>query len=128
MAEAKKKSGLVKVLRTVYLYLVSLICVVVFIIGSVTLINTALKTWVFPVENWGYSDPAMSCNSENMKSAGLTFKTTEECVAYYDELDAKNYRNQLYNDISFGISMTTISLIIWLLHMSFIKKDKKEND
>lgn len=126
MAEAKKKSNLVKVLRTVYLYLVSLICVVVFIIGSVTLINTALKTWVFPVGNWGYSDPAMNCNSENMKNIGLTFKTTEECVTYYEELDAKNYKNQLYNDISFGISMTVISLIIWLLHMSFIRKEKKD--
>lgn len=126
MAEEKKKSSFVKSLRTIYLYLVSLICVVVFIVGSVTLINTALKTWVFPVGNWGYSDPAMNCNSENMKNIGLTFKTTEECIAYYEELDAKNYKNQLYSDISFGISMTVISLIIWLLHMSFIRKEKKD--
>lgn len=125
MAEEKKKSGFVKSLRTIYLYLVSLICVVVFIIGSVTLINTALKTWVFPVTSWYGSDPVWNCSAENMKNMG-TFETTADCIVYYEELDAKNYKNQLYNDISFGISMTVISLIIWLLHMSFIRKEKKD--
>lgn len=118
--------GFAKKLRPIYMYLVALVSVVVFVIGSVTLLNAALKTWVFPVDSW-YGDTAWNCSAENMKNMG-TFKTTEECIAYYNEQDAKNVKNELYRDLSFGISMTTISLIIWLLHMWFIARDKKENE
>lgn len=119
--------GFAKKLRPIYMYLVALISVVVFVIGTVTLLNVALKTWVFPVTSWYGSDPAWNCSAENMKNTG-TFDTTEDCIVYYEELDKKNLTDETYRDLSFGISMATISLIIWLLHMWFIAKDRKENE
>jgi len=118
--------GFAKKLRPIYMYLVALVSVVVFVIGSVTLLNTALKTWVFPVTSY-YGNSIYNCSPESIKGMG-GFETTEECIAYFDEQDRVNFKNELYRDLSFGISMTTISLIIWFLHMWFIAKDRKENE
>lgn len=125
-------SELSKNLRTVYMYLVALISVVVFVIGAVNLINTALKTWVFPTTGYYYmEDPIMNCNNEmaiakeNPENYVFNFETKEECVAYYEEYNQKQAVNERNMDIAFGIAMTVVSLPIWLLHMWFIKKDKR---
>jgi hypothetical protein len=124
-------------LRTIYMYLVALISVVVFIIGAVNLIDTTLKTWVFPTDNWEWEDPVWQCNNSallveeviadgKVVSSGSQWETMEECIDYYDERNVKNRANQRNRDFAFGVSMTVVSLPIWLLHMWFIKQDKKK--
>jgi len=128
-------SDLSKTLRTVYMYLVALISVVVFVIGAVNLINTALKAWVFPTSGDYYmEDPVMTCNSQMamdkesslINYGSFNFETKEECIAYYEERNEVQAVNQRNNDIAFGISMTVVSLPIWLLHIWFIRKDMRE--
>lgn len=126
MTENTQKHDLAKTFKVIYMYLVALISVIVFIIGSVTLLNTALKTWVFPTNGYYYNDYSYNCTAEGMKS-NVAFKTTEECLAHYEELDKKNAVNQRNMDLSFGVSMALVSLPIWLLHMAMIKKDKKHD-
>lgn len=122
---------LASTLRTVYMYLVALISVIVFIIGAVNLLNTALNTWVFPAGDYYWSDPVIECNSqlEISEAEGsiskFRWETMDECVEYYEERDAKQDRNDRNRDLAFGISMTVVSLPIWVLHMWFIKQDKK---
>jgi len=115
------------------MYLAALISLVVFIIGSVTLINTALKAWVFPVsESYYYDDPAMNCRNELTLAKGgqegyvSKFESEEQCVTYYEEFNRKQNSHQRNRDLSFGLSMTIVALPIWILHMSFIRKDRKE--
>ena len=114
MAEKKSPHGLAKNLRAIYMYLVSLVCVVVFIIGAVNLLNTALKTWVFPTNEY-----EMSYYSEYDDLE----MTPEEQEIQRKEVNVSR-RNQ---DLAFGVSMTVVSLPIWLLHMWFLKRDKKKN-
>ena len=59
-------------------------------------------------------------------SSGSQWETMEECIDYYDERNVKNRANQRNRDFAFGVSMTVVSLPIWLLHMWFIKQDKKK--
>ena len=125
-------SDLSKTLRTIYMYLVALISVVVFVIGAVNLINTTLETWVFPTDGWDHhEDPVIACNDQAvsaekyLESVTFSWESTEDCVAYYEEQNAKERINDRNRDFAFGISMTVVSLPIWLLHMWFIKRDKK---
>lgn len=123
MTEVTGKHDLAKTFKVIYMYLVALISVVVFIIGTVTLLNTALKTWVFPTNGYYYNDYTYNCTAEGMK--GGSFTNREVCVAYYEDLNKKNAVNQRNEDLSFGVAMALVSLPIWLLHMAMIKKDKK---
>lgn len=118
---------LASTLRTIYMYLVALISVIVFIIGAVNLINTSLETWVFPTDGgWSYEDPLWQCENKPVAEEGsMVWDSTEECVEYYEGLNEKRSVNNRNRDFAFGISMTIVSLPIWLLHMWFIKKDRK---
>ncbi|MFA4891705.1 MAG: hypothetical protein WC604_05170 [Candidatus Gracilibacteria bacterium] len=124
-----------KSLRTVYMYLAAIVSLVVFIIGTVTLLNTALQSWVFPSTGYYYfEDPVMTCNSqvqlskEEPKTYSFGFETQDECVAYYEKRNEEQIVNQRNMDIAFGIAMTVVSLPIWLLHMWFIRRDKKAGE
>lgn len=126
--EEVKKGGFTKTLKTIYLYLVSLICVVVFVIGAVILINTALKAWVFPVNNEYYYGPVPdNCSAQVLKDSTL-FKTADDCVKYYEEQRAKDVINQRNMDLAQGVAMTIVSLPIWLFHMYLAKKEKKQGE
>ncbi len=121
-----------KSLRTVYMYLASLISLVVFIIGAVTLLNTALQSWVFPSTGYYYyEDPVMTCDNQlqmsktEPKIVAFNFENRDACIAYYEARNEEQTENQRNMDIAFGIAMTVVSLPIWLLHMWFIRRDKK---
>ncbi|MBT3704987.1 hypothetical protein HOG17_04385 [Candidatus Peregrinibacteria bacterium] len=118
-------SDLSKTLRTIYMYLVALVSVIVFIIGAVNLINTSLETWVFPTDGGSYyEDFSWQCDEEETVSR---WETTEECLEYYEAQNAKRAVSNRNRDFAFGVSMTVVSLPIWLLHMWFIAKDRKKN-
>ena len=127
--EGVKKGGFAKTLKTVYLYLVSLICVIVFVIGAVILINTALRTWVFPVNSDFYYGPMPvdACTAQNLKDNTL-FGTKEECVKYYEDQQTKNAVNQRNIDLAEGVAMTVVSFPIWLFHMYLAKREKKQGE
>jgi hypothetical protein len=127
-------SDLSKTLRTIYMYLVALVSVIVFIIGAVNLINTSLETWVFPTDGGNYyEDPVWQCNNElspelvDDKKVESRWATMEECVEYYEARNVKRGVSERNRDFAFGVSMTIVSLPIWLLHMWFIAKDRKKN-
>jgi len=102
--------------------------VIVFIIGSVTLINTALQTWVFETNGYDYyGDITYNCTKESMKLNGL-FTDKDACLKYYEEQQAKQAENQRNRDISFGIAMAVVSLPIWFLHMYLAKAARKEEN
>lgn len=128
MAEVKK-GGFGKTLKIMYLYLVSLICVIVFVIGAVILINTALKAWVFPVDNVYYYGPMSvdNCSAQILKDSKL-FETPDNCMKYYEEQQVKEATNQRNMDLAQGVAMTVVSLPIWLFHMYLAKKEKKQGE
>lgn len=123
----EQKSKFVHILKSLYFYLVSFACVIVFIIGSVTLINTALQTWVFHTGGYYMGDVSYNCTKEAMKGNGL-FTDKAECLKYYEDQNQKNADNQKKMDISFGVAMTLVSFPIWLLHMWMAKREKKQEN
>ncbi|MBT3864443.1 hypothetical protein HOE67_00940 [Candidatus Peregrinibacteria bacterium] len=117
-------TDLSKTFRVIYMYLVALISVIVFIIGAVNLIDTGLKTWVFPVDDYYYEDISMNCGKTLIAEEGR-FDNTEECEVHYEAQKERNANNQRNRDLAFGVSMTIVSFPIWLFHLGMIRRDKK---
>jgi hypothetical protein len=58
-------------IKKVYLYLVSLISLVILVIGGIMLINLGLKTWVFPkADDAYYYAPTVNCSAPPIAANG----------------------------------------------------------
>ncbi|MEI7426158.1 MAG: hypothetical protein WCK16_04535 [Candidatus Moraniibacteriota bacterium] len=130
-----------KIIRTVYLYIAALVSLIFVAVGSGTLLNTALKAYVFPkAEKGGYG----RCNQQppvyNIESAKDSTLTTEEqkeqitnALADYENWKKDNsgeecYSTERQSSIVDAITMIIIALPICLLHWRIIKKEKEDNE
>ena len=142
-------NGISSWMKPLYLYLVSIISLIVFIIGSVTIVNLLIREYIFDVHGSWYEDPAEECEYI-LTGGGMDFErrtrapvpeavstdiledmTKEEREATYEKcvkdseakLDSRNQYN-FADDMSRGIAMILISIPIFLWHWRIIKKDK----
>ncbi|MFA5994032.1 MAG: hypothetical protein WC823_03675 [Parcubacteria group bacterium] len=136
-------SDKVKMIRTVYLYLAVIISLIFIGVGTGTLINTALKFYVFPkAEKGGYNQ----CNQQPPvyaldKAAFVGIATEDQEVQLenllrdYEEWKKNNTGEECYsaqrqsNSVD-AITMLLVALPIFLVHSLIIKKErnKKENE
>ncbi|MFZ2226620.1 MAG: hypothetical protein WA064_04130 [Candidatus Moraniibacteriota bacterium] len=130
-----------KIIRTVYLYIAALVSLIFVAVGSGTLINTALKTYVFPkAEKGGYG----RCNQQppvygldNLKGANLTTEEQKQQVANmltdYETWKKDNSGEECLsaerqNNVVNALTMIIIALPIYLFHWRIIKKEKEEKE
>lgn len=112
-------------IKKVYLYLVSLVSLIILIIASIMLINMALKTWVFPKADTDMYYPAMvDCASytEDLK------KTAPECndPAYAEKEEARQKENraaQKQRDASTALAMIIVATPVFLYHWKLARKE-----
>jgi hypothetical protein len=130
-----------KIIRTIYLYAAALISLIFVAVGTGTLLNTALKFYVFPkAEKGGFNrcnqqPPIFSCADLKNSSA-----TTEEQKAQLDQMfkDYENwktensgeecYSSERQNNTVNALTMIIIALPICLLHWKMIKKEKEDKE
>lgn len=132
-----------KLIRSIYLYLAALVSLIFVATGTGTLLNTALKFYVFPkAEKGGFSQ----CNQQppvyaldKSSYAGVATEDQkmqlENLLRDYDEWKRNNtgeecYSAQRQSSTVDSLTMLIIALPICLLHWRIIKKDKdaKENE
>lgn len=103
-------------LKKAYLYLVSVISLVIAVIGAIMLINLALKAWVFTKADQNYY--AMTCPvSPDGKSAG--------CDAEQQmQQDKANRTSQRQNTAAQAIAMIVVATPVWLYHWKLAKKEQ----
>ena len=93
-------------LKKAYLYLVSVISLVIAVIGAIMLINLALKSWVFTKADQNYY--AMTCPvSPDGKSTGCD---NSQMVAQ----DKVNRASQRQNTAAQAIAMIVVATPVWL--------------
>lgn len=116
------------IIQTIYLYLFSLVGLVLIVIASVNLINLGLKTWVFkqadrPVVYPEY--PMARMNLENPeKPLSMTEETqpqiTDEQKAQYEkermEYEKANTTRERQRDASIAIAMLLVGIPLFLYH------------
>lgn len=104
-------------IRNLYLYLVSGICVVMMLISTVGVVNLVLKEYVFDVKSydemqrvpWACEDS----NSEVEKYPGLS---QEECIVKEKAIAAAERENENKRDLVWFFSMLIVALPLYLFH------------
>lgn len=129
------KTGSREVIRNAYLYLVSLITLIMMVVSCAQLINLALITWVFPKadSSYIYYGPKPVPGAE-MKTPDD--KRTPEQIAADDARAQKQWEEdrehseeqrvaQKYRDLVQNISFLLVATPLFLYHWSVIRKDRK---
>lgn len=104
--------------RKIYLYLFSAIGLVIVIIGSVELINLALKSWVFTKADIYYQYP----NSKiiNAEKQEVYQEPDPKAVEEYQKNDLASRRQR---QASNAIAMIIVGAPLFLYHWKLTKKD-----
>lgn len=94
-------------IRLLYLYLFAFIGLLVVIIGSVQIVDLALKTYVFKVSEYSYySDPTL---------------TTPEM----EKRNLQDQADQRKRQVSNSLAMILVGAPVYLYHWGTIKKENK---
>lgn len=121
-------SSKIKIVRNAYLYIASLISLLFIAIGCYTLLNTALKFYLFPkAEKGGYSrceymEPAPTVCDEN----GLNCKpeVTPDSKEDKDQKKEECYSEERQKNVADALTMIIIALPIFLFHWRLVRREK----
>lgn len=116
-------------IKKIYLYLVSVIALVIMVVGAIMLLNMALKTWVFTKADRNYyvypACPAVAPASE--PASKLDAKTLE-CSPEQQELqrknDAENRAAQKQRDAAQALAMIIVATPVWWFHWRLAKREQ----
>ena len=126
--DLQKPKKSMRIIRNVYLYLVSVIGLITFIFGAVGTINNVFQNYVFGVDyDYGYevpypkaagtgcaasyldpSDPAMK------KMIRPTDAEIAECEVKMEQQKAQNHANRIGSEFSIAFAQLAVGLPIWL--------------
>lgn len=130
-----------KLIRSIYLYIASLVSLIFIAAGTGNLLNIALKYYVFPkAEKGGYS----RCNSQppvyGLEKGAYANVATEDqktqlenMLRDYEQWKANNIGEECYaqerqNNIAEALTMMIIAIPIFALHWRIIKKEKDKTE
>ena len=127
MAEMKN------VIRTVfitYLAIVSLIGLMMIVISSAQLINSGLKTWVFPAADVPTWLEDCTDTSRSIKPVELDYEMTEEEIfAECEERRAQQIENhgvEKARDAVNHLALIIVGLPLFLIHFRAFNKERKK--
>ncbi len=109
-------------IKKVYLYLVSLISLVIFVIAGIMLINLGLKTWVFPKADTNYYSnfcskitPIAAPNGEVISG------DPTECANSQQAQDERSAQKQ--RDASQALAMIIVATPVFFYHWRLARKE-----
>lgn len=111
-------------IKKIYLYLVSTIALVIWVVGAIMLVNMALKAWVFTkADTYSYSmSRSAVCDTQN-----VDVKMYPECAPGYAEeqkrMEVENRTSQRQRDASQALSMILIAAPVWFFHWRLAKQE-----
>ena len=111
-------------IRKIYLYLFSLIGLVLVVIGCVQLVNLGLKVYIFTAADQYYTYPVAAPASPVDKNASTTISvqpTDAQMKAYQDQ----QTKSQRENTAAEALAMIIIGVPLYLYHWRVIRKDKE---
>lgn len=111
-------------IRKIYLYLFSLIGLVLVVIGCVQLVNLGLKAYVFTAADQYYSYPVAAPVPQVGKGISTTVPTepTDAQMQVYQNEQTKSQRESTAAD---ALAMIIVGVPLYLYHWRVIKKDKE---
>lgn len=129
------KSGSREIIRNIYLYLVSLIALVMMVFAIASLINLALVTWIFPKADSSYiyvgpkpiATPEVKTPDDKRTPEQIVADAASAQKQWEDEKkNAEEQRvAQKYRDLVQNISFLIVASPLFFYHWSVIRKDRQ---
>lgn len=131
-------------IRIVYLYLMTTIGIVVFVIGSITMINSILKTFVFKQADLNYYSRPPEIYLVNQEKQAtiltecddLTQEDKENISAWLN--DYENWKKidenkmqitaQRQREFANSIAMIVVGFPLYFIHWAIIKKERRKDE
>jgi hypothetical protein len=105
-------------LKKAYLYLVSVISLVIAVIGAIMLINLGLKAWVFTKADQNYYTTPCPA-APNAVAQGCDPAT----LAQEQQQNEANQTSQRETTAAQAIAMIVVATPVWLYHWKLAKKE-----
>lgn len=102
-----------KTIRTIYLYLVTLIGIIIFVIGTIQLLNLGLKTFVFRQADQDFYSLPLTPEG----------KPAVDEAAYQKQM-AQNHTAQRQREASNAIAMVVVGYPLYAYHWKTLRKEK----
>ena len=110
-------------LKKAYLYLVSVISLIIAVVGAIMLLNLALKTWIFPkADRDFYSVPCYA--SKSIPANGEPARCTAEEEAVQKKQSEENRSAQKQRDAAQALAMIIVATPVWLYHWKMARKEQ----
>lgn len=133
--ESNKLTG-GEIIRYIYLYLISAISFIVFIIGAVSIVDVGIKVFILEVPEYDYYEtrPMMICERFMVGPEGEAIDNPnyEDCIADQkaglketDE-DKPIFSTEYKRRIAIGIAQVAVAFPLWLMHWRIIERDRRE--
>ncbi len=109
-------------LKKAYLYLVSVISLIIVVVGAIMLLNLALKTWVFTKADRDYY-MSVCYSSKPALPNGEMPKCSPEEEALQKKQNEDNRTAQKQRDASQALAMLLVAGPVWWGHWRLAKKE-----
>lgn len=107
-------------LKKAYLYLVSVISLVIWVIGAIMLLNMALKTWIFTkADRDYYSYPCMA----KVNPDGSSVPCSAEEESRQKTQSEENRASQKQRDAAQALAFIVVGVPVWYGHWRLAKKE-----
>lgn len=108
-------------LKKAYLYLVSVISLVIAVVGAIMLINLALKAWVFTKADQNYYayPTCAEINPDGSKNVGCDPATEAQQRKQAED----NRTSQRQGDTARAIAMIVVASPVWWYHWKMARKE-----
>lgn len=109
-------------LKKAYLYLVSVISLIIAVVGAIMLINLALKTWVFTkADRDFYSAPCYSSKPAPVNGEVVRCTPEEEAAQKQQNEDSRSAQKQ--RDAAQALAMLIIATPVWWGHRRLARNE-----
>ncbi|MFA5948324.1 MAG: hypothetical protein WC806_05170 [Candidatus Gracilibacteria bacterium] len=140
--QADAPSPKFKIIRYIYIYLVTAICIVITLISAIGFVKIVLDEYVFGVKEYDAFDKAYECQDDTLfyiydtkgikqekyPNISATDKETKRAVCEKEQKDIKQLRhiNNIKMNLSSNLAMLLIAFPLYLYHWGVIKKENKK--
>ena len=118
---AKQKERSTMSLKKAYLYLVSVISLVIWVIGAIMLLNLALKAWVFPKADMDYYAYAPCVKSVDPNGRAVECDPGTQAAQKKQAED--NRAAQKQRDAAQALAMIIVATPVWWGHWRLARKE-----
>lgn len=108
-------------LKKAYLYLVSVISLIIAVVGAIMIINLGLKAWVFTKADQNYY--SYPCQQPIADPNGKIPPCDQAAIDQQKKMADDNLASQRQNTAAQAIAMILVATPVWLYHWKMARKE-----